>query len=851
MQTDLLQRQIENEIQGQKLGRERYLARVQNVHQNIHKDVAQLWPEIGLVKAYIPLLTEKIAEKFEKPGRMKKEVGEVHKNLQLLEPDRLAYLGLRLVVNLMDTCRNHNDWSHNSAALTATCIRLGEQIQADIDYAWMQKKAPGFLNKIENKIKDKHIGYRHQYLKKAAYKIKIYDKDGRIEMVGVPSQNWTTPEKMYAGKFLLEVIQQNTNLITIQESVKPVRNSAKRGGFTPSTFLSIAFNPEIRDAINKKHDLLADLHPVILPSLLPPKPWTGTTGGCFYSTYADRKSTLVRSHRKHVQEYLRDQDLSFVQETLNKIQSVPYRINKRVLEVMEEAKVLCIGGLPAFTKQQIEFEGRTYLAEDSPFEVPDDSPEYKAWNIAKCRCHDQWARETSKRTALIWKLKVATDFKDEPEIYFCWNMDYRGRIYPMQPYINPQMDDSGKSLIEFAYGKPLLNNDGVRWLKIHGANTFGEDKCPLADRVKWVADHEADILDSAGDPIGGSRFWCKADKPFQFLAFCLEYAGYKRDGFSHVSRLPVHTDGTCSGLQHYSALLRDTIGGRSVNLVPGETKADVYQEVATVVTDLLIADASQAENEKEKEFAKAWLKRGVDRKLVKRNVMTFCYGATKRGFASQLYTDTDPMPEGVDVFKACVYLGNKNWQAVSTVLVKAVEGMGYLQKVASFLAKQGLEIKWTTPTGFTPVQDYVKTESKQLDTWWGGVRYQTKLKNETTKKDTAGNRNAIAPNYIHSMDAAHLMLTADRCNKEGINGLSFVHDSFGTHACDAAALNRILRETFVEMYSDDLLTRWTVEVRSLIEPDLRPEFDKIVMKHKPDMGNLNLNKVQESMYFFC
>jgi DNA-directed RNA polymerase len=54
-----------------------------------------------------------------------------------------------------------------------------------------------------------------------------------------------------------------------------------------------------------------------------------------------------------------------------------------------------------------------------------------------------------------------------------------------------------------------------------------------------------------------------------------------------VSGLPVAQDGSCNGLQHFSALLRDEIGGKAVNLIPGDVPEDVYQRIADKVLSKL------------------------------------------------------------------------------------------------------------------------------------------------------------------------------------------------------------------------------------------------------------------------
>lgn len=59
-----------------------------------------------------------------------------------------------------------------------------------------------------------------------------------------------------------------------------------------------------------------------------------------------------------------------------------------------------------------------------------------------------------------------------------------------------------------------------------------------------------------------------------------------------MSKLPVALDGSCSGIQHFSAMLRDEIGGNAVNLIPAELPQDVYGMVAKKVIEQAQADAA-------------------------------------------------------------------------------------------------------------------------------------------------------------------------------------------------------------------------------------------------------------------
>ena len=66
-----------------------------------------------------------------------------------------------------------------------------------------------------------------------------------------------------------------------------------------------------------------------------------------------------------------------------------------------------------------------------------------------------------------------------------YQLDFRGRIYAVPNYLNPQGPDFAKGLLTFAEGKPIDEN-GACYLAIHGANCFGYDKVGLQDRIDWV-----------------------------------------------------------------------------------------------------------------------------------------------------------------------------------------------------------------------------------------------------------------------------------------------------------------------------------------------------------------------------
>ena len=96
-------------------------------------------------------------------------------------------------------------------------------------------------------------------------------------------------------------------------------------------------------------------------------------------------------------------------------------------------------------------------------------------------------------------------------------------------------------------------------------------------------------------------------------------------------------------------------------------------------------------------------------------------------------------------------------------------------------------------------------------------------------------KSAFPPNFVHSLDSTHLMLTAVECHKIGIE-FAAVHDSFWTHACDIDKMNNVLREQFVNLHSQPLLDDLLKGFRS--------QFPSIKFREIPQ-------RVIKSKYFFA
>ncbi len=436
-----------------------------------------------------------------------------------------------------------------------------------------------------------------------------------------------------------------------------------------------------------------------------------------------------------------------------------------------------------------------------------------------------------------------------PAIWFPKVIDFRGRVYDLPLFLKPQGNDLSKGLLEFSNGKPLGEGGGY-WLAVHGANTFGQDKIPLDDRVEWVIQNEEAIIAVAEDPFS-NRMWMDADKPFQFLAFCFDWQGAREQGDEYVSHLPIAMDGSCNGLQHLSAMLRDPIGGAAVNLLPSERPSDIYTEVMKVTQEDLKARATQGEP-----TAQLWLS-VMARSVVKRPVMTLPYGATRQGFADQIVEDTvrplekdGKSPFGTGGPMAAQYLSHILWASTGRVVVAARQAMDWLQAVAKVASEAGVALEWTTPTGFKVRQDYRNDKERLVELLTFGQRLQLRVaegyEDKINKRRMAM---AIAPNFVHSMDAGHMLRTVEYLLDRGRHDLhlSMVHDSYATHAADAEALSMALREAFVEMYQEKC---WLTAFREEVAAQLPAEYAE-QLPDVPAQGTLEITDVVNSLYFFA
>lgn len=656
------------------------------------------------------------------------------------------------------------------------------------------------------------------------------------------------------GFILLELFRQSTGLIEFNK----VYEKGKIKIF-------VVAKTETLEWIEKTNNMLEVLHPFFLPMVCEPREWTGVYSGGYISPYLVKNKFVKNPNREYL-KLLDKIDMPEVYKAVNTIQATPWQINKKVLSVVTSLweQGISIGGLP--DRENIEPPPFPYPDLDKNSRTEEQKIVIRKWKNEAVAAYKQNIQSRSLRLLTAQIIKLAQRFSHYENIWFPYQLDFRGRIYPIPALLQPQGNDLAKGLLMFGKGEKLKNQEAINCLMIHGANTFGEDKLSYENRIKWIKEHETEILSYAKDPYN-NQGWAEADKPFQFLAFCFEYLNYKENGFDAVTYLPVYVDGTCNGLQHYSALLRDETAGRAVNLINAEKPSDIYEKVAEKLNEKLnkIINSNSNDNsfngntnDTDRRIASYWLELGINRKLTKRPVMVLPYGGTKlscRAYIEEYLTDNyslaflyehfgcigkDP---NTTVFKASKWLSDILWEAIEETLKSAIVGMEYIRH--KLKGHKDKPVEWVTPCGLLVHQAYKNTTFAKLDTELYGSIYKLNvlIPPKDEKLSQQKQTNGICPNFIHSIDAACLMKFLNKAKEQGIESFGAIHDSYGTLACYTSLTQKLLREAFVEIYDykeneKDILEKFIEDITG----------DEV--KDLPQKGNLDIKEVLKSDYFF-
>lgn len=727
--------------------------------------------------------------------------------LRALKPEAVAFLAVRACLNtiLAGEAGNHRSLAYS----------IGRSVHYEL-----------VLSQIAEALPDLHFTLARDFQRRMSedeeHRMAVYKVKARE--AGATWAEWGKGSRDAVGVFLLGRLE-TAGLVELSA---PMTGRSYRAAYR-----EVVLRPEARAILDSTFDFLAETRPDYGPCVEPPLPWESLTGGGYHTPEMRRAHRYLVKASASARPVLRKHHMPEVLSAVNHLQATPWRVNGAVLDTVL-ALAQTKGGVPgAWVPPSHEKPARPPGGEgEGVGSHPPDPEALRAWKAA-CRAFYEAERLGAVEYGRFYRAtRQAQQLRDYPALYFVHFLDSRGRDYVQSSGLSPQGSDLQKALIEFA--RPMrLGADGLQWFYLHGANTWGNgmDKAPLGERIVWGQEAAPLARRVAADPAGTAKEWGQAEEPLQFLAWCLE-AGHPDFGENFPSRVRVALDGSCNGLQHFAAMLRDEVGGAKVNLLPGPPQ-DVYTQVAKATAEVLARVDWQPE-------IQWWRENGVERAAMKRATMALPYNITKDKAVRYVASDylTSRMPDATmgQRLTHARALMDAGWTALAAALPAAMRVRAWLSRLGREASERRKVLYWTTPSGFLASQAYFKAEVVRVKTWLHGST-SIRVATETDQQDMRQHGVALPPNFVHSMDAAHLHRVANACEQEGIRDLGFVHDSYSTHAANAGALGRIIREQFVKLYSEhDVLTQLQETLGGSEEP--------------PPKGSLDLTQVLQAPYAF-
>lgn len=778
--------------------------------------------------------------------------------IQQIDPACAALIALRALLDGIT--------AEDRSAFTPLAARIGLEVEHECQVRLWEKEEPKLFHAQQKQLRKNGATAVH----KRRVNINRFNHLLNSGKFGFGWEPWSQEICFRVGVELLSNIMRVTqwfDLIAVPGLIKGKRPSKN------APPLMITPKPELVEWLGKQFDHAEVTQPAYKPTIIPPKRWDGTQDGGYFTPYvAPPRLVRFKAHQEEQKARAIDEydaiDMPMVYDAIHFLQEVPWSVNAKVLEVARVAieRDMGLGGLELINPKDIP-------PHPADFETNEESA--TQWRRIAAATYSNNAKSLGRTRATKRTLELAEEFSWYDRFYFPHMMDFRGRIYPIPVGLNPQGDDFSRGLLLFAEGKPITEENGAAgWLAVQLASSWGIDKVSFEDRIAWVEEREDLWRRIAADPLHNLE-WSNAavvDKPWQSLAAIFEWVAFLDVGFGYISKLPCSIDGTCNGIQHLAAMIRDEVTAKHVNLLPGDKPSDIYKFVASVLQDRL--ERIQRAGGEQGEYATYWLELcdgELPRTLTKRPVMVLPYGGTKDAFFT--YTrvwldEMDPLQASASKdewslrAKRIGCLATSLWDVVKDNVKSGVVIMEWLRKCASAVSHRHQPIFWTVPSGFVIRHFYGTQERRQVETKIDGQRVQLRYQTTTKELDTKRQLLGIVPNFVHSMDASALVLTIDKAKRSTeITAFTSVHDAYGTHGADMWQLAAYLREAFVELHSVDQLAAFRNSCLAMLVDEMVADqgldpleaFEAVDAKLPalPERGAFDIEQVLESTYFFA
>lgn len=726
--------------------------------------------------------------------------------------DKLAVIALQVLIRSQLGDRSHKLTVR--ANEIARLIRLEHELEEVIRVSKSRdKEERGFSKLFVEKIRGDEVKIHKLYKKM---------NDNKI-------MKWTPTQRLGIGTRLIQIVIS----CDIGFSLSLQRDGKK-------TSYHVEIDQKTLDDIARLEEDESLLSPRFSPMTCPPVKWS-VVNGVPKGGYRMLPRQFVKSHSDLFTHGGNEMgSLETAMAAVNAIQDVEWMIDERILALAKR--------FFAYNNEQWShlIPHATENLNLKPIDKGASKAELKIWRQHRQQQVEAHTSALSKRVEVAQSIHLATSLVGAP-VFFPHEVDFRGRIYPAAPSrVSPQAGDLGKALLRYAE-KVALGRHGLEDLKIWAAGCAGVDKVSFEDRIKWWNDNWGDKPD-----VDNDLRWTEYDDPFLFAQAAMEIADAIRSGRpeTFMSNVSICVDGSQNGLQHLSAMGRDPIGGAAVNLIDSDVPCDLYGEVASLVYNSVIADADTliACHADKDELGEplppiAWLERleqpKARRKIVKRSVLAYPYGVTKTGMRDGLMADGFCKDLRGAQFRNAWYLAERIDESVRDVVIAAARLMDWFRIVAEITGKMNIPIDWVAPSGFPCRQRYLENNNKVVEV--NSLRLTIKEPSEGDIIDRQAQIRAIVANFVHSIDASHLVMTCMRLVDSGYVSFQFIHDSYGCHAGRIRHLAAVLRQEFVKIHEKNLVQEFADNLKSR----------GIEVPPVPVSGNLDIQAVKTSKFFFA
>lgn len=712
-----------------------------------------------------------------------------------IKPPRLAVLALHEVIG---QCMG----DPAGVPFVKLAYSIGRAASAEIGLDEMRQEKPTELRDLINTIKRPGPSHYNRWANKT-----------------LDEPVWNRRVCVHLGGYLIWEVINVSDAGVSEEFRLAFHHERRRQG--RKTIAFVRMDQVVFDEIEKDHEFRERMRPRYLPMIVPPYPWQeDESGQITQGGYVRIRTPFISKPTSTQKAALSLADLSEVYECLDAVVATGWRVQQ---DNYGAARNVWETGGGELGIPRTEDQPKPPKPDD--FETNPDTK--KAWKRSAAKVHRENIRAKGDRVETHRMFDMAGMLSRRESFWFPHQLDFRGRCYPIPQHLNHHGNDVRRGALEFARGVPI-DDRGMYWLRVHAAGCFGVDKVSFNDREQWTLAHAKDIRRAAQDPESG--WWKTAKNPWRFRHACL--ALNNTDTAAHI---PIDLDGTCNGLQHYTALGRDQAGAALVNMLPSNTPADVYSQVATNVRAIVSEEASAGN------AMAGLIARLIDRDLVKQTTMTTVYGVTMVGAREQIRARLKEAGlKDRELFDASMYLSKVVLRGIGQSVAAAELIMEWLRECAKIISfGLGEPITWITKLGFPVVQPYRRYRTTQIHTIL--QRVTVAVPDDSVPVMVKRQCDGVAPNFVHSLDSTHMFLTARACHRGGID-FAAVHDCYRFHAANVDRGAEILREEFINLHErpilSDLLEYWTRKHPKAKFPD------------PPAPGVYDLSLVRSAPYFF-